>query len=161
MRAQLKSRRGGAADSRLFCVVTTRKSDTGEVLPAADEGDQEAFDAAAVELERREKKTEHSDRRRDGGRERGSRRAGSRRSLVPDEVISLNELRRMSVPIYGMERWGDLFSPRQAARPDHARATRARSWGALKRSRRGTSPGLAEAVVTVLGLAQSLGFADI
>jgi len=35
-------------------------------------------------------------------------------SLVPDEVISLNELRRISVPIYGMERWGDLFSPRQS-----------------------------------------------
>lgn len=33
---------------------------------------------------------------------------------MPDEAISLNELRRVSVPIYGMERWGDLFSPRQA-----------------------------------------------
>lgn len=31
----------------------------------------------------------------------------------PDEKISPNELRRISVPIYGMERWGDLFSARQ------------------------------------------------
>jgi len=34
-------------------------------------------------------------------------------SLIPDEIISLNEIRRISVPIYGMMRWGDLFSPRQ------------------------------------------------
>ena len=68
-----------------------------------------------MELERREKEdgTQRSQKgRREGeGIEAGQ---GSRRSLVPDEVISLNELRRVSVPIYGMERWGDLFSPRQA-----------------------------------------------
>jgi len=34
-------------------------------------------------------------------------------SLVPDEKISLNEIRRISVPIYGMKAWEDLFSPRQ------------------------------------------------
>lgn len=32
---------------------------------------------------------------------------------VPDEPISLNEIRRISVPIYGMQRWGDLFTARQ------------------------------------------------
>ena len=31
---------------------------------------------------------------------------------VPEEVISPNELRRISVPIYGMTRWCDLFAPR-------------------------------------------------
>jgi putative DNA methylase len=35
-------------------------------------------------------------------------------SRVPDEEISLNEIRRISVPLYGMTRWGDLFSARQA-----------------------------------------------
>ena len=35
-------------------------------------------------------------------------------SLIPDEQICLNEIRRISVPLYGMVRWGDLFSPRQA-----------------------------------------------
>ena len=35
-------------------------------------------------------------------------------SLVPDEGISLNEIRRISVPLYGMATWGDLFTPRQA-----------------------------------------------
>jgi len=32
---------------------------------------------------------------------------------VPDEVISLNEIRRVSVPIYGALTWGDLFTQRQ------------------------------------------------
>ena len=32
---------------------------------------------------------------------------------VPDEPISQNEMRRVSVPIYGISRWGDLFTARQ------------------------------------------------
>lgn len=32
---------------------------------------------------------------------------------VPSEEISLNEIRRISVPIYGMTCWGDLFTVRQ------------------------------------------------
>ena len=32
---------------------------------------------------------------------------------VPDEPISLNEIRRITVPIYGMAKWGDLFTARQ------------------------------------------------
>ena len=34
---------------------------------------------------------------------------------VPDEWISMNEIRRISVPIYGMQTWGDLFTARQKA----------------------------------------------
>lgn len=34
---------------------------------------------------------------------------------VPDELISPNEIRRISVPIYGMRSWGDLFTARQKA----------------------------------------------
>ena len=42
---------------------------------------------------------------------------GGRQGLcpVPDEPISLNEVRRISVPIYGMRAWGDLFTARQKA----------------------------------------------
>ena len=36
-------------------------------------------------------------------------------SPVPDEIISPNEIRRITVPIYGMERWVDLFTARQLA----------------------------------------------
>jgi adenine-specific DNA methylase len=32
---------------------------------------------------------------------------------VPDEMIPITELRRITVPIYGMEKWADLFNPRQ------------------------------------------------
>ena len=32
---------------------------------------------------------------------------------VPDEPISTNEIRRITVPIYGMEHWRDLFTARQ------------------------------------------------
>jgi putative DNA methylase len=31
----------------------------------------------------------------------------------PNEAISLNEIRRISVPLYGMKQWGDLFTARQ------------------------------------------------
>jgi len=129
VRAQLKKRRGGAADARLFAVVTTlvtqrytgrrlhfeEWNELGRFYRLPTDADQQAFAASAAELERREK-TDGTSRaqkgRRDG--EGIAQGQGSRRSLVPDEVISLNELRRVSVPIYGMERWGDLFSPRQA-----------------------------------------------
>lgn len=33
-------------------------------------------------------------------------------SPVPDEAISLNEIRRISVPIYGMAVWADMFTAR-------------------------------------------------
>ncbi len=119
VRAQLKQRRGGAADARLFCVVTTRADEKGRFYRLPTKADQAAFDAAAAELERRERAdgTERSQQGRAAGRRSAAasaQGAANRRSLVPDEVISLNELRRISVPIYGMERWGDLFSPRQA-----------------------------------------------
>ena len=32
---------------------------------------------------------------------------------VPDEPISLNEIRRISVPLYGATTWGDIFTKRQ------------------------------------------------
>jgi putative DNA methylase len=119
VRAQLKQRRGGAADARLFAVVTTRDHEQGRFYRLPTAADRAASDAAAVELERRERAdgTERSAAGRAAGRRSaaaGAEGAKHCRSLVPDEVISLNELRRVSVPIYGMERWGDLFSPRQA-----------------------------------------------
>ena len=44
--------------------------------------------------------------------ERKTARAG-KLSLVPDEKISLNEIRRISLPLYGMTTWGDMFNVRQ------------------------------------------------
>jgi putative DNA methylase len=96
VREQLKKRRGGAADARLYCVVTTRPNVQGRFYRLPTERDLEAVKRAAGGLEKR--KREHT----------------GTLSLVPDEPISPNELRRISVPIYGMKCWGDLFSPRQA-----------------------------------------------
>ncbi len=116
VRAQLKQRRGGAADARLFCVVTTRPDVRGRFYRLPTKADQAAFDAAAAELERRERAdgTERSQKGRRAA-EGIEESRGGRRSLVPDEAISHEGTFRILKPlIYGMDRWGDLFSPRQA-----------------------------------------------
>ncbi|MEQ8850944.1 MAG: DUF1156 domain-containing protein [Phycisphaerales bacterium] len=113
VREQLKRRRGGAYDARLFAVVTTLTtkrytgrrdeknfqgwSEQGRFYRLPTKRDDEAFAAAIEELSTQQSRVETNEP-----------------SIVPDEIISLNELRRISVPIYGMERWGDLFSARQA-----------------------------------------------
>ena len=53
MRVQLKVRKGGAADARLFCVVTTRPTEQGRFYRLPAERDLEAVRKATVELERR------------------------------------------------------------------------------------------------------------
>ena len=116
VRAQLKQRRGGAADARLFCVVTTRADVKGRFYRLPKKADLTAFDAAAAELERRERAdgTERSQKGRRAA-EGIEESRGIRRSLVPDEAISHEGTFRILKPlIYGMDRWGDLFSPRQA-----------------------------------------------
>ena len=96
VREQLKKRRGGADDARLFAVVTTRVGEKGRFYRLPCERDLGAARKAANEMERRN--AEHT----------------GELSLVPDEEICLNEIRRISVPLYGMATWGDLFSARQA-----------------------------------------------
>ena len=160
VRAQLKSRRGGAADARLFCVVTTRESEQGRFYRLPTKADQEAFDAAALELERREEKdgTQRSQKGRKDG-EGIAAGQGSRRSLVPDEPLDMRGIRHTWAMIYGLERWGDLFSPRQAlALTTLARLIR-QAGNSLKQPS-AADPGLSAAVTTVLGIANSR-FADI
>lgn len=101
VRAQLKARRGGAHDARLLAVVSTRPNATGRFFRLPMDTDIDAVRNAADELSRRQRAALHE-----------STQAAL--SLVPDEKISPNELRRISIPIYGMECWGDLFTPRQA-----------------------------------------------
>ena len=96
IRQQLKKRHGGSADARLFCVVTTRPHEQGRHYRLPTDRDLGVATAAATELKRRKKA--HN----------------GPLSLVPDERISLNEIRRISIPLYGMETWGDCFSPRQS-----------------------------------------------
>lgn len=132
LRAQLKARRGGANDARLFCVVTIKRGQNGRSyrLPAGP--DLELARQAAVELERR--KRAHL----------------GPLSLVPDEEISPNEIRRISVPLYGMATWGDLYAPRQML----VLSTFSQLIDQIGREiRQQVDPGFSEAVQTCLALA--------
>lgn len=98
VREQLKKRRGGAADARLFCVVTTRPGQQGRFYRLPTDRDLDAVRKAAEELERRQRQ------------HRGAL------SLVPDEPTPDNTGHRAvgSPWVYGMNRWEDLFTDRQA-----------------------------------------------
>ncbi|MGE5488383.1 MAG: DUF1156 domain-containing protein [bacterium] len=110
VRAQLAAQRGGAdtvfdvkgrrtGGARLLAVVTMKPGEQGRHYRLPTEADYQAVWKA----QRRLKKILDE-------WERGGRKG---LSPVPDEAISCNELRRISVPIYGMQRWGDLFTARQ------------------------------------------------
>ncbi|MGI9951093.1 DUF1156 domain-containing protein [Moorellaceae bacterium AZ2] len=132
VRRQLKERRGGATDARLFCVVTTRPGQQGRFYRLPTERDLAAVRKAAAELERR--KREH----------RGPL------SLVPDEALPPQGTLGFRVQLYGMETWGDLFTPRQAlALATLARLVREVGEKATDKGEKG----LALAVQTCLALA--------
>jgi putative DNA methylase len=116
VRKQLRSRRGGSADARLYCVVTTDPCQQGRSYRAPNERDFAATRAAATELERRA-----SDIR-------------GNLALVPDEPLPPQGTLGFRVQLYGMRTWGDLFTPRQAlALTTYARL--AREYPALKSSK--------------------------
>ena len=108
MRAQLASQHGGAdavfdakgqrtSGARLLAVVLLKPGERGRCYRLSTEGDYAVVSGATPVLQ--EYETEW--------------RAEKTMSFVPDEKISLNELRRISVPLYGMQQWGDLFTTRQ------------------------------------------------
>ena len=110
VRAQLAAQRGGAdvifdeagrrtGGARMTAVVTLKSRQTGRHYRLPTDADYDAVRRAEERLSAILKEWED----------------GSKHGLcpVPDETISLNEIRRISVPIYGMSRWGDLFTARQ------------------------------------------------
>ncbi|MDW8069386.1 MAG: DUF1156 domain-containing protein, partial [Anaerolineae bacterium] len=99
VREQIRAKRGGTRDARLIAVITLRPDGTrGFRLPT--EADREAARRAAEELARRQ-----------------AQHPGSL-SLVPDEPApearGPGASRAFSIRKWGMETWGDLFTPRQA-----------------------------------------------
>jgi adenine-specific DNA methylase len=94
VRAQLKAKRGGSADARLLAVVTLRSGHTGRFYRLPTGRDINAVEAASRAL--------------------ALARDSNELVPIPDEPISLDEIRRISVPLYGMSTWGDLYTPRQA-----------------------------------------------
>lgn len=96
VRRQLKARHGGASDARLFCVVTTRPGEQGRYYRLPTERDATASLAAKHYLGERVP------------------RNNEQLSLIPDEQFTGLEPRRIPLPQYGMNGFGDLFTPRQA-----------------------------------------------
>ena len=136
VRKQMKERKGGASDARLFCVVTTQPGRRGRRYRLPTEADREITIRASKELERR--KNAHS----------------GALSLVPDELTprggGSGAGRAFSQRNYGMEEFGDLFTPRQLL----ALTTLARlSRQAGEEIRKGDDAGLAEAVAVCLSSA--------
>lgn len=131
VREQLKARHGGASDAKMFCVVTVRPGEQGRFYRLPTEEDLKGVCAAVAELERRKKK------------HRGTQ------SLVPDEKLDLRGIRHTWAMLYGLERWGDYFTPRQLL----ALTT---FIGLVKRiAQQESADGISAAVQTILGLAIS------
>ena len=110
VRAQLSERQGGADvrfDQRgrrvggalLLAVVTARLGEKGRRYRLPDQRDYASVYTAHQRLAAVVEEWERSGR--------------NGPCPVPDESISLNEIRRITVPLYGMRRWGDLFTARQ------------------------------------------------
>ena len=99
VRRQLKVRNGGTKDARLLCVVTTRPNEDGVGYRLQAERDSVALRLAQSDLGKREKN------------HRGALR------FVPDEPTpeggGTGAGRAFSQRYYGMDRFSDLFTPRQ------------------------------------------------
>ncbi len=110
VRAQLSADRGGndvvfaknghrSRGAKILAVVTLRPGEQGRHYRLPTEPDYEAVRRSQARV----------------AAILGEWERGGKQGLcpVPDEAISLNEIRRISVPIYGMNSWGDVFTARQ------------------------------------------------
>lgn len=95
VREKLIEQDGGTKNARMICVVTTRAEERGRFYRRATKGDMESYLYAAEAI-----------LNLNGGR-------GSGFSRIPDELVGKNELRRISIPLYGMLKWSDAFNSRQ------------------------------------------------
>ncbi|MDS1348439.1 DUF1156 domain-containing protein [Planktothrix agardhii] len=95
VRKQFKTRKGGANDARLFCVVSTRKSEQGRFYRLPYRQDLEAVNKACLELENR------------------LNNYTGDLSLIPNEPLPPQGALGFRVQLYGMEQWHDLFTNRQ------------------------------------------------
>ena len=94
IRIQLKNKDGGAHDSRLLCVVVAYPNRTGRYYRTPTEDDLHAINSASEELKRIE------------SLHRGEL------SFIPNEPLPFMS-GVFNVPIYGMDSWRKLFTPRQ------------------------------------------------
>jgi putative DNA methylase len=134
VREQIRARRGGTRDARLIAVITLRR-DGSRGFRLAAEQDVAIARRAAEELARRER--EHQ----------------GPLPLVPDEPLPPEGSLGFRVNLYGMETWGDLFTPRQAlALSTFVRLVREAHQEVLRET---GDAGFARAVATCLAVAVS------
>ncbi len=150
VRRQLKTRRGGAADARLLAVVTTRPDEPGRFYRLPTERDLTAAQKAATELERK-KNDERRMMKDDSKTDSSFIVHPSSLSLVPDEPLDVRGIRHTWAMIYGLDTWGDLFTPRQAL----ALSTLARLVAGLNANHGTINERYGTAVQTCLALAVS------
>lgn len=113
VRRQLKTRNGGANDARLFAVVTTLQTERKNSLETDEFNESGRFYRLPTETDFAAVARTSATLTNLVENHKGPL------SLVPDEEICLNEIRRISVPLYGMTTWGSLFTPRQALLLSH------------------------------------------
>jgi putative DNA methylase len=134
VREQIRARQGGTWDARLIAVITLRQ-DGSRGFRLATEQDVAMARRAAEELARRER--EHQ----------------GPLPLVPDEPLPPEGSLGFRVNLYGMETWGDLFTPRQAlALSTFVRLVREACQEILRET---GDAGFARAVATCLAVAVS------
>lgn len=98
-RKQLKERKGGANNARLFCVVLTKPSTQGRFYRLPTSQDLEAADKAVTAL----RELENLDSKN-----------FEKISLIPNEPIFKEDARSFWVAQYGAEIFGDIFTPCQS-----------------------------------------------
>jgi putative DNA methylase len=96
VREQLKQRKGGAKDAMQFCVITSRKNETGRFFRLPNERDAAAAKKATTRLEKA--RLEHT----------------GPLSLIPDESLDVRGIRHTWAMIYGLDNWGRYYTDRQA-----------------------------------------------
>jgi adenine-specific DNA methylase len=110
VRAQLVAQRGGAdvafdgagrriGGAWILAVVTLEPGEDGRDYRLSTERDYEAVRKAQERLVSMLEVSDRSD--------------ATTLRPVPEEMISLDEIRRISIPIYGITSWGDVFTARQ------------------------------------------------
>lgn len=123
VRRQLKARHGGAKDSRMLCVVTTRNGEIGRSYRLPSERDSKAAAAARTAIDH---------------------------LMMPTEVVPVTGLRRLSVPVYGMTAFSDFYTDRQTALLSRVFQL-IRKVGPLE-EHAGVDPGLLDATTVILAL---------
>jgi adenine-specific DNA methylase len=88
--------RDGQMGERMVAVVFHHPDETGKKYRLATEDDVETYEAAAEHLQQTLDEWPHLER------------------PLPTESISTYELRRVALPLYGVEEWRDIFNERQS-----------------------------------------------